>query len=131
MKQLRILEAQKGAVQKHMEELLKLGVVRPSQSQFNNLIYEVSRPDGGLRVIHDFQAKNQETLLEPYSMKNIQDSMKDLSGAGSKLFSKIDLTSGFWQMFLNPECQKYIAFTLPRLGQFQWNASPAGLIGAP
>ena len=131
MKQLRILKAQKGAVQKHMEELLKLGVVRPSLSKFNNSIYKVSRPDGGLRVIHDFRAINQETLLEPYSMKNIQDSMKDLSGAGSKLFSKIDLTSGFWQMFLNPECQKYTAFTLPGLGQFEWNASPAGLIGAP
>jgi hypothetical protein len=34
-------------------------------------------------------------LLEPYSMQNLQDSMEDLSRAWSKLFSKIDLTSGF------------------------------------
>ena len=80
--------------------------------------------------MHDFRAINQETLLEPYSMKNIQDSMEDLSRAGSKLFSKIDLTSGFWQMFLNPDCRKYTAFTLPGIGQFEWNASPAGLVGA-
>jgi hypothetical protein len=46
-------------------------------------------------------------------MKNLQDSMEDLKRAGSKLFSKIDLTSGFWQMFLNLECRKYTAFTLP------------------
>ncbi len=56
--------------------------------------------------------------------------MEDLKRAGSKLFSKIDLTSGFWQMFLNLECRKYTAFTLPWIGQFEWNASPAGLIGA-
>jgi hypothetical protein len=80
--------------------------------------------------VHDFQAINQETLLEPYSMKNLQDSMEDLSRAGSKLFLKIDLTSGFWQMFLNPECRKYMAYTLPGIGQFQWNTPPAGLIGA-
>jgi hypothetical protein len=47
-----------------------------------------------------------------------------------QLYSKIDLTSGFWQMFLNPECRKYTAFTLPGIGQFDWNASPAGLVGA-
>jgi hypothetical protein len=81
--------------------------------------------------MHDFRAINTETLLEPYSMKNLQDIMEDLSRAGSKLFSKIDLTSGFWQMFLNPEYRKYTAFTLPGLGQFEWNALPAGLIGAP
>ena len=130
LKQFRIPEAQREAVQKHVEELLKLGVVRPSRSKFNNPIYVVSRPDGGLRIVHDFRAINQETLLEPYSMKNIQDSMEDLSRAGSKLFSKIDLTSGFWQMFLNPDCRKYTAFTLPGIGQFEWNASPAGLVGA-
>jgi hypothetical protein len=38
MKQFRILEAQREAVQKHIEELLKLGVVRPSRSKFNNPI---------------------------------------------------------------------------------------------
>ncbi len=80
--------------------------------------------------MHNFRAINQETLLEPYSLKNLQDSMEDLSRAGSKLFSKIDLTSGFWQMFLNPECRKYTAFTLPGIGQFKWNVSPARLIGA-
>ena len=68
--------------------------------------------------MHDFRAINTETLLEPYSMKNLQDIMEDLSRARSKLFSKIDLTSGFWQMFLNPECRKY-TFTLPGIGQFK------------
>jgi hypothetical protein len=131
LKQFRIPEAQQEAVQKHVEDLLKLGVVGPSQSKFNNPINVVAKPDGGLRIVHNFQAINQETLLEPYSMKNLQDSMEDLSRAGSKLFSKKDLTFKFWHMFLNTGCQKYTAFTLPGLGQFKWNASPAGLIGAP
>jgi hypothetical protein len=34
-------------------------------------------------------------------------------------------------MFLNPECRKYTTFSLPGLGHFEWNASLAGLIGAP
>jgi hypothetical protein len=38
MKQFRIPEAQRKAVQKHVEDLLKLRVVRPSRSKFNNPI---------------------------------------------------------------------------------------------
>jgi hypothetical protein len=71
LKQFRIPEAQREAIQKHVEDLLKLGVVRPSRSKLNNQIYMVSRPDGGLRVVHDFRKINQETLLEPYSKNNL------------------------------------------------------------
>ncbi len=131
LKQFRIPEAQREAAQKHAEELFNLAVVRPSQSKFNNSIYIVSKLDRGLRIVHDFWAINQETLLEPYSMKNLQDSMEDLGQARSKLVLMIDLTSRFWQMFLNPECRKYTALRLPGLEQFEWNASPTRVIRAP
>jgi hypothetical protein len=74
-----IQEAQREAVRKQAEDLLKLGVVRLSPSKFNNPIYVVTKPDRGLRIVHNFLAINQKTLLEPYSMKNIQDSMKEPS----------------------------------------------------
>ena len=32
---------------------------------------------------------------------------------------------------VNPECRKFTAFTLPGIGQFEWNASPMGLLGTP
>ena len=96
-----------------MEDFLQLGVVRPSWNKFNHPIYVITKLDRGLRIIHYCWAINQETLLEPSSMKNIQDNMDDLSQAGSKIFKKIDLTSGFWQMFFNPECCQYATFTLP------------------
>ena len=38
-------------------------------------------------------------------------------------FPTIDLTSGFWQMMLNPECRKFTAFTLPGIGQFEWSST--------
>jgi hypothetical protein len=33
-------------------------------------------------------------------------------------------------MFFNPECCQYATFTLPWLGQFEWNPLPTGLVGA-
>jgi hypothetical protein len=48
IKQFRIPEAQRETVQKHIEELLKLGVVRPSRSKFNSPIFVVNKKDGGM-----------------------------------------------------------------------------------
>ena len=39
---IKILEAQRDAVEKHIEELLKLGVVRPSRSKYNSPIFVVN-----------------------------------------------------------------------------------------
>ena len=131
IKQFRIPEAQREDVQKHVEELLKLGVVRPSRSKFNSPIFVVKKKDGGLRIVQDFRAINLQTQVDKYSMRDVQECIDEIGRAGSTIFSTIDLTSGFWQMMLNPECRKYTAFTLPGLGQFEWNASPMGLLGAP
>jgi hypothetical protein len=72
LKQFRIPEAQRQAVQKHVEDLLKLGVVRPSNSKSSNPIYVVSKPDRGLRVVHDFWAINQDqdnVYIQRYCVK--------------------------------------------------------------
>jgi len=131
IKQFKIPEAQQEAVQKHVEELLKLGVVRPSRSRYNSPMFIVAKKDGGVRIVQDFRAVNQQTLVDKYSMRDVQECIDEIGRAGSTIFSTIDLTSGFWQMMLNPECRKYTAFTLPGIGQFEWNASPMGLLGAP
>jgi hypothetical protein len=60
IKQFRIPEAQREAVQKPIEELLKL-VVRPSRSKFNSPIFVVNKKDGGMRIVQDFRAIRTRT----------------------------------------------------------------------
>ncbi len=84
-----------------------------------------------MRMVQDFQAINQNRHVDKYYMRDVQECIDEIGRMGSKIFSTINLTSGFWQMMLNPECRKYTAFRLPGLGQFEWNASPKGLLGAP
>jgi hypothetical protein len=131
IKQFRIPEAHRKAVEDHVKELLKLGVVRPSRSKYNSPVFIVTKKDGGLRIVQDFRALNQKTLVDKYSMRDVQECIDEIGRAGSTIFSAIDLTAGFWQMLLEPECRKFTAFTLPGVGQFEWNASPMGLLGAP
>ena len=52
--------------------------------------------------------------------------------AGSKVFSTIDLTSGFWQQSLEEGSRQYTAFTVPGKGtRYQWTVTPMGLQGSP
>jgi hypothetical protein len=64
-------------------------------------------------------------------MKEINKCIGDIGQANSSIFTPLDLTSGFWQMKLDPESQPLTAFTIPSQGQFHWITSPMGLLGCP
>ncbi len=64
-------------------------------------------------------------------MKEIGECIGDIGRANSSIFTTLDLTSGFWQMKLDPESQPLTAFTIPNQGQFHWITSPMGLLGCP
>jgi hypothetical protein len=64
-------------------------------------------------------------------MKDVSECIGEIGRSGSTIFSTIDLTSGFWQMLLQPKSRPYTAFTISGLGQFQWVTTPMGLLGLP
>jgi hypothetical protein len=64
-------------------------------------------------------------------MKEINECIGDIGRANLSIFTTLDLTSGFWQMKLEPESQPLTAFTIPSRGQFHWITSPMGLLGCP
>jgi hypothetical protein len=64
-------------------------------------------------------------------MKDVQESISEIGRAGSTIFTTLDLTSGFWQMALDPKSRPYTAFTVPGMGQFEWKVVSTGLTSAP
>ena len=131
-KQFTIPEAHTDFIEATLDEWLKLGVVRRSQSLYNSPIFCVPKKSGqGLRIVQDFRELNQHCHIDKYSMKEINDCIGDIGRAGSTIFSTLDLTSGFWQMPLAPEDANKTAFTIPGKGQFEWITSPMGLLGCP
>ncbi len=81
--------------------------------------------------MQDFRLLNQHSHIYKYSMKEISECIGDIGRANSSIFTTLDLTSGFWQMKLDPESQPLTAFTIPNRGQFHWITSPMGLLGCP
>jgi hypothetical protein len=89
----------------------------------------VPKKDGGFRIVQDFRGLNAVSIDDRYSMKDIHEIISDIGQSGSRIFSTMDLTSGYWQMPLSPESRQYTAFTVPGVGQFEWVVSPMGLLG--
>jgi hypothetical protein len=89
------------------------------------------KKDGGVRLVQDFRALNNQSYTDKYSMKDVSECIGEIGRSGSTIFSTIDLTAGFWQMILHPRARPYTAFTVPGMGQFQWVTSPMGLLGCP
>jgi hypothetical protein len=131
-KQFQIPEAHTDFIENTLEEWLKIGVVRKSQSLYNSPIFCVPKKTGqGLRIVQDFRELNRHCHIDKYSMKEINECIAEIGRAGSTIFTTLDLTSGFWQMPLHPDDANTTAFTVPGKGQYEWITSPMGLLGCP
>ncbi len=69
--------------------------------------------------------------MDKYSIKDVQECISEIGRAGSTIFTTLDLTSGFWQMALDPKSRPYTAFTVPGMGQFKWKVVSMGLASTP
>jgi hypothetical protein len=91
----------------------------------------MEKKDRTKRVVQDFRSLNSNTYVDKYSMKDVQECISEIGRAGSTIFTTLDLTSGFWQMALDPKSRPYTAFTVPGMGQFEWKVVSMGLASAP
>jgi transposase InsO family protein len=131
VKQFKIPEAHQQYLQAQVREWLKLGIIQPSNSRYNSPLFLVEKKDGTYRVVQDFRSLNAHTYVDKYSMKDVTECIAEIGRAGSKIFTTLDLTSGFWQMALDASSRPYTAFTVPGMGQFEWKVVSMGLASAP
>ena len=76
-----------------LEDLLEKGLIRPSHSPWGAPVLFVKKKDGSLRMCIDYRGLNKATIKNKYPLPHIHDLFDQL--AGSKVFSKIDLRSGY------------------------------------
>ena len=111
---------------------LKSGIVRKERSAYNNPVFCVEKPHGrGLRVVSDFRILNAHSHVDKYSIPSCDEIFSRIGERGGKVFSSIDLSSGFYHIPIKREHQKYTAFTLTGVGQFVWTRAAMGLSGSP
>ena len=115
-------------IEEEVAKMLRLGVIRPSSSEFASPITLVPKKDGTTRFCVDYRALNSITVKDRYPLPLIQSILDSL--AGSTTFSTIDLRTGFWQLPVHPDSVKKTAFVC-HLGQYEFLRMPFGLSNAP
>ena len=76
----------------------------------------------------DFRGLNAVTIKNKYPLPRINDLFDQLKNA--KVFSKIDLRSGYHQLKIRPEDRPKMVFTT-RYGLYEFTVVPFGLTNAP
>ena len=115
-------------VKKHLDEYLSKGWIQPSTSQYNHPILFIRKKTGELRVCIDYRDLNNNTIIDRYPLPRIDDTLDRLGKA--KIFSKIDLASGYHQVEVHPDHRHRTAFQT-RFGLFEYTVMPLGLCNAP
>ena len=124
----RLTQAEKAKVERQVTELLRKGYIEPSQSPWGAPVLFVPKKDGGLRICIDYRALNKLTVKNRYPLPRIEDLLEQLQGA--KVFSGLDLASGYWQIRINDEDVPKTAFRT-HMGHYQWRVLSFGLTNCP
>lgn len=120
----RLSPAETREVEKQIAELLLLGCIEPSSSPYGAPIVFVPKPDGSLRMCIDYRLLNSITVKNKFPLPRVDQLLDQLQGA--KVFSSLDLQSGYYQIRINPEDVAKTAFITP-YGSYQFKVLSMGL----
>ena len=112
-------------IAKLVEEMQQQEIIQPSSSPWASPVVLVPKKDGTDRFCIDYRRLNAVTRKDVYPLPHIDDILDTLGQR--KFFSTLDLSSGFWQIELDPASRPKSAFTTYQ----EFVRMPYGLCNAP
>ncbi len=87
----------------------------------------VEKPNGQIRLCLDPRDLNKAIKRHHHPMPTVDEILTKLGGA--KVFSKLDASSGYWQIKVNDESSKLLTFNTP-FGRYRFKRLPFGIHSA-
>jgi hypothetical protein len=104
------------------------GLIRPSSSKWGCPTLFMKKKDNSLRMCVDYRPLNVVTIKNKYPLPRIDILFDQLSKV--KVFSKIDLRLGYYQIKIRPQDIPKIAFST-KYGLYKYLVMSFGLTNAP
>jgi hypothetical protein len=105
-----------------------VGYIRPSSSPWGAPVLFVQKKDGSQRMCVDYRSLNNVTIKNKYPLYRIEDLFDQMRGV--RVFSKIDLRSGYHQMKIRPSDIPKTSFST-QYGLYEFTVMSFGLTNAP
>ena len=111
-------------VKRQVKEMEISGVIEKSRSPYNSPLVCVKK-DSQIRVVLDLRKVNNYVVVKHLGIPNMQTLLSRLGKA--KIFAKLDLRKGFWQIPLSSESRELTAFTVPDCSHYHYTSVCFGL----
>jgi hypothetical protein len=115
-------------LKKQLREQLDKGFIQPSLTSWGAPVLFLEKKDTSKWLVVDYRSLNEVTIKNKYPLPNINDLFDQLKGA--KVFSKIDLRSGYFQLKIQEQDIPKTVFTT-RYGLYEYTVMSFGLTNAP
>jgi hypothetical protein len=115
----------KPKVKSELDKLVKTGVITPvdTPTKWVSQLVIAEKKSGDLRICIDPRPLNKALKRPRYQLPVIDDVLPELAQA--KVFSKLDLSSAFWQVQLDYESSLLTTFGTS-WGRYRWLRLPFG-----
>lgn len=126
-------EVHRDEVDRQIEEMLKQGIIRESNSPFNSPIWVVPKKEDlsgkkQWRIVIDYRKLNEITIEDRQPMPNIEEIFDKLGRC--QYFTTLDLAKGFHQIEMHHSDIHKTAFSTSN-GHYEFLRMPFGLRNAP
>ena len=115
-------------LQNEVNKMLEAGVIRESNSPWSFPVVLVNKPNNEKRFCVDYRKLNEITIADQFPVPRIDDILDRLQK--SRVFSTLDLKSGYWQVKLDSDSIPMTAFSTPD-GHYEFLKLPFGIRNAP
>ena len=120
--------AKEHVIEEEISEMLKSGIISPSESPYSAPLLLLRKPNGDHRLCIDFRKLNSVIDFQPEPLPDQARLFAKVKHA--RYLSKLDLSSGYYQIGVPLHLRKYLAFSTHQ-AHYQFNVLPFGLHIAP
>ena len=126
----RIPHMLKDKVKDEQKRMERMGIITKVEqpTKWVNPIVVVKKPNGDVRICLDSVKLNKSIQREHYPLKTVEKVAASLGDA--KIFTTLDVTSGFYQIKLAEKSTWLTTFNTP-FGRYKFERLPFGIVSAP